>query len=421
MAFTRNRRRADQSEKLANDPTGQAVASGSVKGTKQNDILTGTAGNDKVKGKGGDDLLVDSAGADNMNGGKGYDTAFFIGSRSDYEITEVGRKIHVTRDGETDVLSNIEELRFGADPGAATFESFLVADGGFFDVPAPLPPSGGTGGGSGSSSGGNTAANQRINGTNGDDVLTGGDGNDKLNGKRGDDLLVNSEGNDTLNGGKGDDAAFFTGSRSDYSIEFSGRKVLVSKDGETDTLSNIEELLFGASPDDSGLASFLITNATLIAQTPQPAPPAPTPPAPTPQPPSGLDAFEAEVLSLVNEFRAANGLPPLESDARLNEAAEDWSMTMATGDFFAHSTPAQVEEQNYDWRAWGENIAAGQQTPDSVVDAWIDSPGHRANMLSENFQDIGIGYYYLENDTGSVNYHHYWTQTFGTEFGDAIA
>ena len=49
------------------------------------------------------------------------------------------------------------------------------------------------------------------------------------------------------------------------------------------------------------------------------------------------------------------------------------------------------------------------------MQGWINSPGHRANMLSDNFEEIGIGYHYLANDTGSVNYRHYWTQVFGTE------
>ena len=134
----------------------------------------------------------------------------------------------------------------------------------------------------------------------------------------------------------------------------------------------------------------------------------------------GLEAFEARVLALTNEFRIANGKEPFANDGKLNAAAEDWSRSMASGDFFRHSTPAQVEEQGYDWRAWGENIAAGYTTPEAVVNGWINSPGHRANMLSDNFEEMGVGYYYLANDTGSLNYRHYWTQTFGTETSDSL-
>lgn len=61
----------------------------------------------------------------------------------------------------------------------------------------------------------------------------------------------------------------------------------------------------------------------------------------------------------------------------------------------------------------GENIAAGQTTSQAVVDAWKGSSGHRANMLG-SWEDVGVGYEYLANDTGGVNYHHYRTMDFGT-------
>lgn len=138
------------------------------------------------------------------------------------------------------------------------------------------------------------------------------------------------------------------------------------------------------------------------------------------EPDPALEAFEAEVLRLTNDFRVANGRSPLENDARLNAAAEEWSQSMGENDFFAHSSPRQVEEEGYDWRAWGENIAAGYRTPEQVVQGWINSPGHRANMLSANFEEIGVGHHFEANDTGSVNYGHYWTQVFATENGDAF-
>ncbi len=135
---------------------------------------------------------------------------------------------------------------------------------------------------------------------------------------------------------------------------------------------------------------------------------------------SGFGAFEARVLALTNQFRAENDKPPLAHDAKLDAAAGGWSEAMAEGDFFRHSTPAQVEREGYAWRSWGENIAAGYATPEAVVRGWIDSPGHRANLLSDRFQEIGIGHVYLAEDRGSVNYNHYWTQTFGTEASDLM-
>lgn len=133
----------------------------------------------------------------------------------------------------------------------------------------------------------------------------------------------------------------------------------------------------------------------------------------TDRPPLGV--FEAEVLRLTNAFRVRHGLDPLDNDLRLNEAAEDWSRTMARRDVFEHSKgPQQVEAEGYDWSHWGENIAAGYQTPKDVVRGWINSPGHRANMLSDAFTEIGIGYFRLANDGGDAPYTHYWTQEFGT-------
>jgi uncharacterized protein YkwD len=128
-----------------------------------------------------------------------------------------------------------------------------------------------------------------------------------------------------------------------------------------------------------------------------------------------LEAFELRVLELTNEFRAENGLAPLSNSPALNAAAEDWSRQMAEDDFFAHSTPSQVEGFGYDWQHWGENIAGGHLSPEAVVQAWIDSPGHRANLLNESYEEIGIGYHHLADDTGDVNYRHYWTQVFGAE------
>lgn len=137
-------------------------------------------------------------------------------------------------------------------------------------------------------------------------------------------------------------------------------------------------------------------------------------------PTEALGDFEAEVLALTNAFRADNGKAALRADAKLIAAAEDWSRTMAEDDFFGHSKPEQVEKFGYEWSNWGENIAAGYTTPEAVVQGWIDSPGHRANMLSDSFAEIGIGHVYLADDRGDTNYHHYWTQAFGTEQGDTL-
>lgn len=129
--------------------------------------------------------------------------------------------------------------------------------------------------------------------------------------------------------------------------------------------------------------------------------------------------FAQAVLELTNEFREKNGRSPLSLNQDLTEAAQDHVEDMAKDDFFSHtgkdgsSVLDRVQDAGYAPRAVGENIAAGQTTPEQVVQGWINSPGHRANMLSDNFTEIGIGYDFLANDTGSVNYNHYWAQVFG--------
>ena len=134
--------------------------------------------------------------------------------------------------------------------------------------------------------------------------------------------------------------------------------------------------------------------------------------------------FVNEVLRLTNEFRAKNGLAPLKANSELDQTAQKYSQTMATEDFFSHtgkdnSTPwARAEKSGYKARTMGENIAAGQRSPQQVVQGWIDSPGHRANMLNPNFTELGVGYFNLTNDTGKINYNTYWTQLFGS--GDLL-
>lgn len=131
------------------------------------------------------------------------------------------------------------------------------------------------------------------------------------------------------------------------------------------------------------------------------------------------NAFEQEVLKLTNEFRRANGRDSLVLDQSLERAADRHTQLMATGDFFSHtgkdgSKPwDRAKSAGYESGYVGENIAAGYRTPKAVVDGWINSPGHRANMLNADYNEIGLGYYYLQNDTGSVNYNSYWTQVFG--------
>ncbi|MHC4600474.1 MAG: IPT/TIG domain-containing protein [Planctomycetota bacterium] len=128
---------------------------------------------------------------------------------------------------------------------------------------------------------------------------------------------------------------------------------------------------------------------------------------------SGLTEDEYNVLLLVNQERAARGLDPLVANGILTQAARDHSQDMIDRDFFDHVNPDGLAPWDramalgYPSSFVGENIAAGYATPQAVMDAWMNSPGHRANILDPNFTEIGIG----RRDGGSMGA--YWTQVFG--------
>lgn len=141
----------------------------------------------------------------------------------------------------------------------------------------------------------------------------------------------------------------------------------------------------------------------------------------TPTPIIPPDArYEDQVIILTNQERLNHGCGPLAIDDRLQLAAEGHSQDMALNDFFSHNAPDgttpwdRIHAQGYFYSMAGENIAAGYPSPESVVEGWMNSDGHRANILNCGFKDIGVGYHFLENDTGAVNYRHYWTQVFAS-------
>ena len=127
-----------------------------------------------------------------------------------------------------------------------------------------------------------------------------------------------------------------------------------------------------------------------------------------------------QVLDLVNQERAQQGLAPLQLDLRLAAAAQGHSDDMAAGNFMSHtgsngSSPRdRIEATGYPWVQLAENVAAGQPTPEAVMSAWMGSSGHRANILRGSSQHIGIGYRFGEG----TRYGHYWTMNFGAT-GDA--
>ncbi|MEW8959755.1 hypothetical protein MHOCP_16630 [Moorella humiferrea] len=154
---------------------------------------------------------------------------------------------------------------------------------------------------------------------------------------------------------------------------------------------------------------------------PQPAPlPAPAPkpvpvPAPQPEPQNEnyqLHEFEQKVVDLVNAERAKAGLKPLTLDIQLARVARLKAEDMRDNNYFSHESPTygsfftMLQKFGITYRTAGENIAAGYQTPEAVVAAWMGSPGHRNNILNPNFTSIGVGY------TMGGSYRNYWVQLF---------
>ncbi|MBQ7254941.1 MAG: hypothetical protein IJS31_01655 [Oscillospiraceae bacterium] len=119
--------------------------------------------------------------------------------------------------------------------------------------------------------------------------------------------------------------------------------------------------------------------------------------------------YEKEVVELVNEQRAKYGLAPLTISAELCAKARIKSQDMASNNYFSHTSPTygspfdMMKSLGIRYSAAGENIAMGYASPSAVVTAWMNSEGHRANILSANYTTIGVGY---------VSSGNYWTQWF---------
>jgi uncharacterized protein YkwD len=88
---------------------------------------------------------------------------------------------------------------------------------------------------------------------------------------------------------------------------------------------------------------------------------------------------------------------------------------MAMQDFFDRRQMVErVRAEGYQFSRVAENISGGNSTPEDAVRGWMNSSGHRANILTPEFRDIGVGYHFLDPDPGRVNHRHYWTQVFAT-------
>jgi uncharacterized protein YkwD len=108
------------------------------------------------------------------------------------------------------------------------------------------------------------------------------------------------------------------------------------------------------------------------------------------------DITRASVVAAMNEYRAEHHLPPLREDARLDGAAGDRMRDMEDQAYWAHESPdgrspfTWMEPNGYTFHYAGENLATGFDTTEVLVEGWMESPGHRANILSPHFEDCGI-------------------------------
>lgn len=125
---------------------------------------------------------------------------------------------------------------------------------------------------------------------------------------------------------------------------------------------------------------------------------------------TSTNTYAAQVLNLVNEERAKSGLSPLTLDASASSAAQTRAKEIVST--FSHTRPngssfsTALTEAGASFRSAGENIAYGQNSPKQVMNSWMNSSGHRANIMSSKYTRIGIGHYETADGTD------YWVQLF---------
>lgn len=192
-------------------------------------------------------------------------------------------------------------------------------------------------------------------------------------------------------------------------------KVYVYQGTDLNEINSILENFFTKMGIDKNFTPFHTaktqTNQTVQqAQTAKPVQhPVTANPAKTTQTTSALSAYEQKVVDLTNQERAKNGLPALKIDSTLSKMAHEKSRDMSANGYFSHTSPTygspfdMMKKYGITYHYAGENIAMGQQTPEEVVKAWMNSQGHRENILNPNYNYIGVGY---------VSQGNYWTQEF---------
>ena len=127
------------------------------------------------------------------------------------------------------------------------------------------------------------------------------------------------------------------------------------------------------------------------------------------------------ILKQVNLKRAINGVGRLTPNRRLTAAAQKHAEQMARRDFVDHRSPGgrslrdRIATEGYSWRVIAENLSAGQSSPESTVESWMTSPGHRENMLNSEYLEVGMGYAVPSKEGKRPRYSNYWVVVFGAQ------
>ena len=172
---------------------------------------------------------------------------------------------------------------------------------------------------------------------------------------------------------------------------------------------------YGISPANQIFCKIPGAHTNQPVTTPAPSQPTSTPapsqPVTTPSANNNnsVTDYESEVARLVNEIRVQYGLNTLALDAELSRVARYKSQDMRDKNYFDHTSPTygtpfqMMKSFGISYKTAGENIAYGYATPQAVINGWMNSSGHRANILNASYTKIGVGY---------VADGHYWTQMF---------
>jgi uncharacterized YkwD family protein len=191
-------------------------------------------------------------------------------------------------------------------------------------------------------------------------------------------------------------------------LPFSNTTVTVYKSQPVVVPTNTPAPVATAKPTATPVATAAPTATPVATAAPTATPVATPKPTATPaEAVSTQESYIQQIVTLVNKERATAGLSPVSALESLNKVAAAKATDMRTNNYFSHTSPTygspfdMMATFGVTYRAAGENIAMGQRTPQEVMTAWMNSEGHRANILSANFNYIGVGF---DNN--------YWVQEF---------